>query len=109
MNYFNFTDKTIVSHEKTLRLLFSEVFCKPYLSHSCFPSKLENLLQISIFDNSLFISNEPEVKILLKLVKNENISTRDFLILNLETWPRGYKTFFMLDSTEHENFPARKC
>ena len=24
-------------------------------------------------------------------------------------WPRGYKTFFMLNSTEHENFPARKC
>ena len=24
-------------------------------------------------------------------------------------WPRGYKTFFMLNSTEHENFPAHKC
>ena len=24
-------------------------------------------------------------------------------------WPRGYKTFFMLNSVEHENFPAHKC
>ena len=23
--------------------------------------------------------------------------------------PRGYKTFFMLNSTEHETFPAHKC
>ena len=23
--------------------------------------------------------------------------------------PRGYKTFFMLNSTEHEIFPAHKC
>ena len=27
----------------------------------------------------------------------------------LETRPRGYKTFFMLNSTEHEFFPAHKC
>ena len=25
------------------------------------------------------------------------------------TWPRGYKTFFMLNSAEHEIYPARKC
>ena len=25
------------------------------------------------------------------------------------TRPRGYKTFFMLNSTEHENFPAHIC
>ena len=24
-------------------------------------------------------------------------------------WPRGYKTFFLLNSTEHETFPAHKC
>ena len=24
-------------------------------------------------------------------------------------WPRGYKTFFLLNSTEHEIFPAHKC
>ena len=29
--------------------------------------------------------------------------------LALLTRPRGYKTFFMLNSTEHEIFPARKC
>ena len=26
-----------------------------------------------------------------------------------QVWPRGYKTFFMLNSTEHEFFPAHKC
>ena len=25
------------------------------------------------------------------------------------TWPGGYKTFFMLNSVEHEIFPAHKC
>ena len=24
-------------------------------------------------------------------------------------WPRGYKTFFMLNSAEHEIYPAHKC
>ena len=28
---------------------------------------------------------------------------------NFEIRPRGYKTFFMLNSTEHELFPAHKC
>ena len=27
----------------------------------------------------------------------------------MEVWPQGYKTFFMLNSTEHEIFPAHKC
>ena len=26
-----------------------------------------------------------------------------------EIWARGYKTFFMFNSTEHEIFPAHKC
>ena len=25
------------------------------------------------------------------------------------TWSQGYKTFFMLDSAEHEIYPAHKC
>ena len=27
----------------------------------------------------------------------------------LKAWPRDYKTFFMLNSIEHEIFPAHKC
>ena len=27
---------------------------------------------------------------------------------NLETWPRGYKSLFMLNSAEHEIFSANK-
>ena len=26
-----------------------------------------------------------------------------------QNWPRGYKTFFMLNSTQHEIFPAHNC
>ena len=26
----------------------------------------------------------------------------------METWPRGYKTFFVLNSVEHENLNAHK-
>ena len=37
----------------------------------------------------------------------------DFLCLKENpftlTRPRGYKTFFMLNSVEHEIFPAHKC
>ena len=28
---------------------------------------------------------------------------------NLEAWSRGYKTFFMLNSTKHEIYQANKC
>ena len=28
---------------------------------------------------------------------------------SLEAWPKGYKTFFMLNSAEHEIYPAHKC
>ena len=31
------------------------------------------------------------------------------LVNTNEYWTRGYKTFFMLNSTEHESFPAHKC
>ena len=29
------------------------------------------------------------------------------ILIKEDIWPRGYKTFFMLSSTEHENFPAQ--
>ena len=29
--------------------------------------------------------------------------------LEKKNWPRGYKTVFMLNSTEHEICPAHKC
>ena len=28
---------------------------------------------------------------------------------NIEAWSRGYKTFFMLSSTETKIYPAQKC
>ena len=28
-------------------------------------------------------------------------------VYNLEAWPRGHKTFFMLSSAEHELYPAQ--
>ena len=41
-----------------------------------------------------------------------NFSLRKFLYLmqSVSSMRRqGYKTFFMLNSDEHENFPAHKC
>ena len=34
------------------------------------------------------------------------IFTVFFPMQTLSTWPQGYKTFFMLNSTEHEIFPT---
>ena len=30
------------------------------------------------------------------------------ILISVKNWPRGYKTFFMLNSVEHEIFPAQK-
>ena len=31
------------------------------------------------------------------------------ILIKEKTWAGGYKTFFMLNSIEHEIFPAHKC
>ena len=31
------------------------------------------------------------------------------MIYTTRSWPQGYKTFFMLNSGEHEIYPAHKC
>ena len=46
----------------------------------------------------------PMLYFLSVMAPNENSTA-----LKIQTGPRGYKTFFMLNSTEHENFPAHKC
>ena len=33
-----------------------------------------------------------------------NVFNRKWMI-----WPQGYKTVFMLNSSEHETYPAHKC
>ena len=35
--------------------------------------------------------------------------SKSVLLYTILTWPRGYKTFFVLNSTEYEIFPAHKC
>ena len=30
-------------------------------------------------------------------------------VASAQNWPQGYKTFFMLNSVEHEIFPACNC
>ena len=42
-----------------------------------------------------------------KIVKAVTMHTFN-QVLNT-TWSRGYKTFFMLNSVEHEIFPAHQC
>ena len=46
---------------------------------------------------------------ILSLQMNFCLSCGVWLKLIGQTWPRGYKTFFMLNSAEHEIFPAYKC
>ena len=38
-----------------------------------------------------------------------NLVEHEKKFYNLGTWPRGYKTFFMLNSAEHKIYPAHKC
>ena len=35
--------------------------------------------------------------------------SQGLFLVQVPVWPRGYKTFFMLISSEHEIFPAHKC
>ena len=45
----------------------------------------------------------------LNLSHNEFRETGGELIGDALNWPRGYKTFFMLNSAELEVYPANKC
>ena len=40
----------------------------------------------------------------VSMVDNEDIDQRE-----QKPWPRGYKSFFMLNSAEHKIYPAHKC
>ena len=42
------------------------------------------------------------INFMLSRVEHEKLN-------NLEAWPHGYKTFFMLNSAEHEIYPTHKC
>ena len=52
-----------------------------------------------------FSSYTPSV--LLKQITAKQDAEKNLNVLCIR--PRGYKTFFMLNSTEHEFFPAHKC
>ena len=39
----------------------------------------------------------------------QSITDVDLRVNVRQTKPRGYKTFFMFNSTEYEIFPAHKC
>ena len=49
----------------------------------------------------------------LQILSRRHINKDDKTNLSKEDhaacWPQGYKTFFMLNSTEHEIFAAHKC
>ena len=45
-------------------------------------------------------------EIFLKGPKDSNLYLSLF---SINVWPRGNRTFFMLNSTVHEIFPAHKC
>ena len=62
--------------------------------------------------------------VFLPFIQVYDIKSRSFLVTNMaekvlmhmgfitdshSAWPQGYKTFFMLNSAEHEIFTAYKC
>ena len=58
------------------------------------------------------VERERRVEDSRKFLRRYNREGEDFLnriITTDETWSRGYKTFFMLNSAEHEIYPAHKC
>ena len=55
----------------------------------------------------IFVIYSHELNILLGGIGvRRHTQSWSFLV---KTWPRGYKTFFMLNSIEYEFFPAHKC
>ena len=45
-----------------------------------------------------------EINFLEKFFQEYHQNVKQF-----RSWPRGYKTFFMLNSAEHEIYPDHKC
>ena len=43
------------------------------------------------------------------VIRSEKIAGTCEQVSTTPVWPRGYKTFFMLNSAEHEIYPAHKC
>ena len=43
------------------------------------------------------------------LMEKVLMSSHNIVWLRIVTWPRDYKTFFILNSSEHEIYPAHKC
>ena len=60
--------------------------------------------------------NNLKLRKMIKIKKNDGMK-QVFVIFVDQTefrlhstfWPRGYKTFFMLNSAEHEIYPAHEC
>ena len=55
-----------------------------------------------LFQTSIFV----KTVVLLEVDYFESFLKRN---MHCKIWPWGYKTFFMLNSAEHEIFPAHKC
>ena len=45
----------------------------------------------------------------MKIIVDPDMMPADLDVPVYKTWPRGYKTFFMLNSAEHKIYPAHKC
>ena len=59
--------------------------------------------------HSFSIWNKWKINVLgVPILKHVRVQKLSFLIFRSEVWPRGYKTFFMLYSVEHEILNAHK-
>ena len=56
--------------------------------------------------NLVLLTSDPGLCLLLYLFWSQ---PKGFLIHMHLTWPRGYKSFFMLSSAETKIYPAHKC
>ena len=56
--------------------------------------------------NYLQLGNQCQTSIDKGVLAKHRKATKDTA---QHAWPRDYKSFFMLNSTEHEIFPAHKC
>ena len=96
------------------------VFEFPNILIFCFQSSVQNCNTLVIVHPAMCIVYHMFIYPFKKLnMKFGNFKSREIFVsplltvghvrLPLENWPRGYKTFFMLSSTETKIYPAHKC
>ena len=83
-----------------IRLLLLDIQGEYIPSHRMV-NKFANKMGVNILANKIGV-NKFSNKMGVNKFANKMLASKD-------NWPRGYKTFFKLKSTEHDIYPAHKC